>query len=231
MGALRGVVLAVGLTLGWAWATEPDQRLGAPPHVDDSPTAFSCTLETLLSGTVCVFEGNPAPALPAEPAWTMPDAGRQLCAAGARAPGFARADAALLAWCQAETVKAIRRCTDSPARLLDGSGRFLPSARSCYAAIGEVLAKARTLAATSGPCCRCLEENRCGDALACLKAGLGRTLAAGGRACASKACAASCGPYLPDEPPADASDREPTAPASRSSPPALAPSRSTDHDI
>ena len=231
MGALRGTVLAAGLTLGCAWAAEPDQRLDAPRHVDDSPTAFSCTLETLLSGAGCVFEGDPAPALGADPGWAMADAGRQLCAAGARAPGVARADAALQAWCEAETVKVIRRCTDSPARLLDASGRFLPSARSCYAAIGEVLAKARTLAATSGPCCRCLEENRCGDALACLKAGLGRTLAAGGRACASRACAASCGPYLPDEPPADASDQEPTAPASRSSPPALDPSSSTTHDI
>lgn len=202
-----------------ARAQQPDRRLAAPPRADTSPTGYSCTVDTLISGADCVFEGNPTSRGPGVASRSLADAGSKLCSAAARPPGEARPDAGVRAACKAEVVRSLDRCGASQAPLVDAGGRFLPSSRACYAALGNALARARTLAATVAPCCRCLAEARCGDARACVKQGLGKVLSGAEGKCAARACSSECGPYLPhaegeeeeDEAP-KASPRQPSAP-------------------
>lgn len=182
-----------------ARAEQADRRLSAPPTVDTSPTGYACTVETLLDGSTCVFESDAAPTGPEAQHRSMADLGEKICAAAARPPGEARPDPGVQAVCVAEVRKSVRRCADDKAPLLDGAGRFLPSARACYAALGDVLARARTLAATVAPCCRCLAEERCGDARACVMGGLGKALSGAAGKCASRSCSVTCGPYIPRE--------------------------------
>jgi hypothetical protein len=106
--------------------------------------------------------------------------------------------------------------------LVDGEGRFAPPARACYAALQEVLARVRLMAAATSTCCRCAAQARCArSAEACnLDAARGlldRT------PCLERSCAEECGALLPEPAPVEPSpEREPTTPT-----PAVVPAGGT----
>ncbi len=219
LSSLRIVAIAVLLyAAARAGAGELDRRLAAPPQADSSPTGFACTVDTLISGADCVFEGDPnlAPAA-GTTSWSTASASETLCAAASRPPSEARPDAGVRSACEADVSRSLERCARPGTVLLDPGGRFLPSARACYAAIGNALARARTLAATVAPCCRCLAQAGCGDAFTCVRRGLVGFLSGAEGNCAVRACHSSCGAYLPpaqDEKDEDGIDKTaPTKPA------------------
>jgi hypothetical protein len=183
----------------------PDPRLFAEPTVDASPTPYACTVESLAAGTRCVFESEAGPA--PEPVRQAVDNARaaaklaaSLCAAATRHPQEPIPDPEVLAACErAFTEKATACGADGARPLLDEGGRFAKEFRLCYAAMAEILARARLMAASSGPCCRCLLAARCVASAARCNA---QPFAAGaGGACAVDSCREACGAFLPAAPP------------------------------
>jgi hypothetical protein len=202
-----------------AGAQEPDPRLYAPPSADRSPTSYACTVETMLSGAECVFEGQAPPA--ADPRRQAEENGRAAAALGDRACARAaklasepRADAGVLAACHREFAQRAAGCAaDGSAPLLDAEGRFGAGARACYAAMVDVLAKARLMAAATGACCRCLVSGGCARGGEQCNRGLASGALAATRCMAAK-CGDVCRAFLPAEsPPAAPLAREPSAPA------------------
>ena len=62
---MRSISLTLLALLGAAAAAQqPDPHLYAPPSADRSPTSYACTVETLLTGADCVFEGQAPPGDP-----------------------------------------------------------------------------------------------------------------------------------------------------------------------
>lgn len=195
-----GRAAALALVLASGLDDSPDMKMGAPFAEAPAPTAFACSLDSLVSGAECVFEGD-AEELAAP--WSVARFATALCTLATRRPGRAHPDAVVQQVCEAEVARSVAVCTDEPGKLLDGAGRFLPSARECYGVVGDALARARTLAATLGPCCRCLEGARCAEVRACVEGGLGQTLSPSAAKCAAGKCSALCDPYLaPGAPPA-----------------------------
>lgn len=129
------------LVLGQAPALQP---LEAPPVVDESPTAWSCTADTLRSGRECVFEAEVTPSKPnkeqaASNVRTIQELGRTLCAEAAKA-GEGRTDRTLAATCEKKYAAAAERCDlEGTVPIVDAKGRFAPAARACYRAISGVL--------------------------------------------------------------------------------------------
>src|SRR5690349_19820224 len=82
------------------------QSLDSPPMADASPTAWSCTADTLRSGQECVFEAELTPGEPnkdqaASNVRTIQGMGRTLCAEAARPRSEdGKADRNLAATCE-----------------------------------------------------------------------------------------------------------------------------------
>jgi hypothetical protein len=120
------------------------QSLEAPPVADESPTAWSCTADTLRSGKECVFEaeltaGQPNKDQAASNVRTIQELGRTLCAEAARA-GEGKPDRNLAANCEKKYAAAAERCDlGGSVPIVDSKGRFAPEARACYRAISGVL--------------------------------------------------------------------------------------------
>jgi hypothetical protein len=120
------------------------QSLEAPPVADESPTAWSCTADTLRSGKECVFEAELTPAQPdkeqaARNVRTIQELGRPLCAEAART-GEGKPDRNLATTCEKKYAAAAERCDlEGTVSVVDGKGRFAPAARACYRAISGVL--------------------------------------------------------------------------------------------
>jgi hypothetical protein len=202
-----------------AGAQEPDPRLYAPPSADRSPTSFACTVETLLTGAACVFEGQAPPAADAgkqaeENGRTAAALGNRACARASKLASEARADEAVLAACHREFAQSAAGCAaEGSAPLLDAEGRFGAGARPCYAAMAGVLAKARLMAAATGACCRCLASGGCAPGGERCNRGLASG-ALGPTTCMAARCGDVCRAFLPVEsPPAAALAREPAAPS------------------
>jgi hypothetical protein len=204
--AARYLLAAACLLAAAARAEDPDPRLYAPPRADTSATVYACTVETLLSGRDCVFEGQAPPAL--EPARQARENGLaaasladRACGRAARLSTEARPDGGVLGACKRDFRERAAGCaSDGTAPLLDPEGRFGAGARGCYAAMSQVLARTRLMASATGACCRCLAAN------GCARSGeqCNRSLARGARApsaCMARSCAESCGAFLPAEPP------------------------------
>lgn len=197
----KSVAAACVLLFGSVHAAE-----GVAPGGEPAATGFACTAETLRVASPCVFEGDAGLAPPEETAARSRVAlSEQACAAAARPPGEARPDSVVKAVCEAEVLRSLTRCAEDGAFVVDREGRFLPSARACYAAIGAAVARAHTAAAVMAPCCRCLAESRCEGADRCLEATPGTKLSGPTAVCAARACSESCGASLPLE---DADDED-----------------------
>jgi hypothetical protein len=208
--------LAALLVAGAARAEAPrpppaaDPRLYAPPSVREEATGFACSVETLVSGADCVLESD-APASTDTVAQARDNEALAAslsgwaCAFAARAPGDPAADRGVLAQCEKAFKEQALGCGAEGARaLLDGRGLFAPEARRCYAALGEVLASTRTMAATTAPCCRCLAAARCLDGDRCHRDLLGGAVPSRASACLQASCATACRSFLPDAAPAPA---------------------------
>lgn len=187
-----------------------DPRLYAPPSVREEATGFACSVETLVSGAACVLESDaPASTDTAAQAKDNEALAASLsgwaCTFAARALGDPAADRDVMAPCEkAFKAQALGCGADGARALLDGRGLFAPEARRCYAALGDVLATTRTMAALTVPCCRCLAAARCFDADRCHRDLLGGAVPARAAACLGASCATACRSFLPDPAPAPA---------------------------
>jgi hypothetical protein len=122
------------------------QSLESPPVADDSPTAWSCTADTLRSGKECVFEAELTPSEPnkdqaASNVRTVQQLGHTLCAEAARPRSEdGKTDSNLAATCEKKYATAAARCDlEGTVAIVDAKGRFAPAARACYRAISGVL--------------------------------------------------------------------------------------------
>ena len=130
-----------------------EPRLGAEPSVDTSTTNRSCTEQTLLSGAACLLEGELAGQAEGPQAKELEHLamamGERTCARAARTPGDPRAEAAGIAACRRELVRAAQLCGARGAPFLDGEARFTVGSGPCYSALGAALASARTAVAAT----------------------------------------------------------------------------------
>lgn len=133
------------------------QSLDAPPVADESPTAWSCTVDTLRAGKECVFEAEVAPAEPnkdqaASNVRTLQELGRALCAEASKPrPGEARSDKNLASTCERkyQTVVSERCGLEGTVAVVDSKGRFAPAARACYRALSGVMQETQMAATVS----------------------------------------------------------------------------------
>ncbi|MDY7231502.1 hypothetical protein [Hyalangium rubrum] len=128
--------------------------LEAPPVADESPTAWSCTVDTLRAGKECVFEAQVTASEPnreqaANNVRLVQELGRALCAEAARPPSSeAKADKGLSGACEKRYSAATERCgLEGTVSLIDAKGRFAPAARACYQALSTVLQETQVKAA------------------------------------------------------------------------------------
>lgn len=185
-----------------------DPRLYAPPSARPEASGFACSAETLVSGVDCIMESD-APAATATAAQAQDNRAvaaalaTWACAAVSRPTPEATADPSVQAQCERAFKERALECGAAGARpLLDAQGRFAPEARACYAALGLVLAAARTQAAVTVPCCRCLAAARCLEAARCNGDLLSWPLPARAAACLREACPTACRSFQPDPGPA-----------------------------
>ncbi len=195
-------------------APAADPHLFAAPSADATSTAWSCTVETLSAGAKCVFESQaaiaPDPARQAvENAAAAAKLADALCAKAARNPLEPIPDPSVLSVCRQSFAEKAMACgADGSRPLLDDQGRFGSEFRLCYAALGDVLARARTLAASAGPCCRCLVASKCvPSGERCNREALAGTLEGPAARCAADACAEACRAQIPVPPAPPAAPR------------------------
>ncbi|WP_224363023.1 hypothetical protein [Hyalangium versicolor] len=176
------------------------QSLESPPVVDDSPTAWSCTADTLRSGKDCVFEAELTPSEPnkdqaANNVRTIQQLGRTLCAEAARASSEdGKPDRNLAASCEKRYSTAAERCDlQGTVPIVDTKGRFAPAARACYRAVSGVLQETQMMATVAAPCCQCAAQSGCPGAGDRCYADLTQQKAgASTLACMRDRCADSC---------------------------------------
>ncbi len=150
-------VVLLSLLLGTApddGAQAPLQSLDSPPVADESPTAWSCTVDTLRAGKECVFEAELTPSRPnpeqaSQNIRLVRELGRTLCSEAARPRSAdARPDSALSSSCERKYTSATERCgLEGAVSIIDAQGRFAPAARACYRALAMVLQETQTQAA------------------------------------------------------------------------------------
>jgi len=170
--------------------------LGAPPVADASPTAWSCTVETLSSGKDCIFESEASKStdLAAQSEKNvrfLRELSPQACARAARSSG--KVDKVLVELCQREFSAVAETCGLSGEwPLLDAKGRFAPSARACYVALSEVLQKVSFAASTTSQCCQCLAAGCKTSPDRCYRDLAKGTPDKAMRACLADTCAQEC---------------------------------------
>jgi hypothetical protein len=186
-------------------ASPPPEALGAPPVVNERPTAWACTVETLQAGSECVFEAEVARAAPnqaqaASNVRTLLEIGPALCTQAAKPPSGDTADRDLVSLCLRQYAEAAEGAcgVEGTVPVIDARGRFAPGARSCYRRLSVVLQDTFTMATVASACCQCaarngcpLPANRCHEDVARQKVG-GAALA-----CMANQCGEACSLVLP----------------------------------
>jgi hypothetical protein len=189
------------------------QSLEAPPVADESPTAWSCTVDTLRAGKECVFEAELTPSAPskeqaASNVRIIQELGRTLCAEAAR-PRSAegKPDRGLTSLCEKKYASAAERCgLEGAVSVVDAKGRFAPAARACYRALSGALQETQMMATVVAPCCQCAAQRGCPGAGDRCYAELGQQEAgASTLACMKDRCREACSLA----PPASSSSRQP----------------------
>jgi hypothetical protein len=196
------------------------QSLESPPLVDDSPTAWSCTADTLRSGKECVFEAELTASEPdkdqaASNVKTIQQLGRTLCSEAARPRSEdGKPDRSLAAACEKKYAAAAERCSlEGTVPIVDTKGRFAPAARACYRAISGVLQETLMMATVAAPCCQCAAQSGCpGAGDRCYSELTQQKAGASTLACMRDRCADSCSLAPPSMP------RKASAPALKSEP-------------
>lgn len=148
----------------------PPGALAAPPVVNESPTAWACTVDTLREGRECTFEAEPSTTTPgaeqsAANVRTLKQAAPALCAEAARPPSGGNTDRALVSLCERMLSPATEACgLEGAAPIVDTKGRFDPRARGCYRGIARVLQDVNLMAAVGSTCCQCAAQRGCAGA-------------------------------------------------------------------
>jgi hypothetical protein len=145
--------------------------LESTPMADESPTAWSCTVDTLRSGKECVFEAEVTASEPdreqaASNVRLVQGMGRTLCAEAARPRSEeGKPDKALAALCEKKYAAAAERCElEGTVSVIDAKGRFAPAARACYRALAGALQETQMMATVASPCCQCAAQRGCAGA-------------------------------------------------------------------
>jgi hypothetical protein len=214
--------------LGQAPATESGaaaRPLNAPVQPDRTPTAWACTVDTLLAGKDCLFEASAEPvsdraAQQAENVRFAQKLAQTACARAARPVTGQQADKALGGLCEKEFTAAAESCgLEGQAVLVDGQGRFAPAAIGCYRALSDVLQRASMMGSVASACCRCMAARGCGkvNALACYQNVSRGAATPAEKACMADTCADECGdaPQAPRGGPVEASMPPPARKVSR----------------
>ena len=145
---MTAVLLALLSSTPGPGAVLPPEALGAPPQVDESPTAWACTVETLRAGRECVFEAEMTPAAStnvqaqaASNVRTLKDIGHALCLQAAKPPSGGALDRHLLEQCERQYTDITEDTCglDGKVPIIDAKGRFAPAARACYRSLSEML--------------------------------------------------------------------------------------------
>ncbi|WP_199242764.1 hypothetical protein [Vitiosangium sp. GDMCC 1.1324] len=182
----------------------PD-ALGAPPHADESPTAWACTVETLRAGRECVFEAEVSSstdvkAQSASNIRSLKEIGHTLCLEAAKPPSGVAADKNLVAQCERKYSEAADDACglDGKVPIIDAKGRFAPAARACYRQLSSVLQDTAMMAAVASACCQCAEKRGCPAAgERCHENVSHQELSATALACLASQCGASCELMIP----------------------------------
>ncbi len=182
----------------------PPEALAAPPVADESPTAWSCTVDTLRAGKECVFEadlsaGAPSDSQDASNKKLLQDVARALCTEAVGNIREGRPDATLTALCERRYITAVDQCgLEGTSFVVDAKGRFAPGARSCYRALANVLQEVQFMATVASPCCECAARANCpGTADRCYAEVAQQATAPQMQACLSDRCADACSVVLP----------------------------------
>ncbi len=220
--SMFGLALLAGFSFATSTARgdDPNEHIPPPEKVDDSPSAYACTIETLQTEEHCLMEAavqksaNPAQQA-IENVRIAVSLGPRACNKPARLRGDKSADAEMFAICQREFAAAAQAsCSlDGDFPLLDEAGRFAPQAKVCYDALSSVLVRTRTMTRLSAPCCRCLSK-KCGFAAAqCYPEVVRGSFAQNTLACAATANCDACEAVVPataiprEEPPVSPSKK------------------------
>jgi hypothetical protein len=226
--ALSGLLLV--LTIAAQAPRAPAVPLSAPPAPDSSPTAWSCTVETLISGKDCVFESEDAPstdvaAQEAQNVRFAREMGASACGRVARSGG--KVDKRLSDVCQREFAAVAETCgLEGASPLVDGKGRFAPAARGCYLQLADVLHRTTFSAISSSQCCQCLAASCKAPPEKCYRDLSRATPDASELSCMQGTCAEACAnaPVSGMEPPQGA-ELPPPSPSRK------APSRHASHEL
>ncbi|QDE97580.1 hypothetical protein [Myxococcus xanthus] len=182
----------------------PPEALAAPPVADESPTAWSCTVDTLRAGKECVFEadlsaGAPSDSQDASNKKLLQDVARALCTEAVGNIREGRPDATLTALCERRYITAVDQCgLEGTSFVVDAKGRFAPGARSCYRALANVLQEVQFMATVASPCCECAARANCpGTTDRCYAEVAQQATAPQTQACLSDRCADACAVVLP----------------------------------
>lgn len=120
--------------------------LEGAPDAEDRVSVLACTPETLKTSHNCVFDGRPGAASDTKAQATANTTfalqlGVSLCKARTEPmSGEAREKAEKIKQCTARVQQATPGCSlDGKVGLVDGEGRFGPSAKACYISLAEAL--------------------------------------------------------------------------------------------
>jgi hypothetical protein len=161
----------IALALGAGFAAQAQQTdLPRPPprmRVDERPTHYACTLERLFRGERCTYEFEPVPGAPSDSTAreNSHEAGSAAssCIEAATPLNDSRPDATLRKMCEEDVARiALDECSlQGRMPIVDAEGRVAAAASGCAEQLGHALARTRTMAGLSLPCCRCLAQSRC----------------------------------------------------------------------
>ncbi|RKH65483.1 hypothetical protein [Corallococcus aberystwythensis] len=190
---------------GPAPSSLPPEALGAPPLVDASPTAWSCTIDTLRAGKECVFEAEVPPPGAANAdqeaanVRLLKDASRALCSEAVSNARDGTPDPKLVAVCERKYADVVGRCgIDGNSPVVDGKGRFAPAARACYRALSTVLQDVQLMASVASTCCECAARSQCpGTGESCYAAVSRQQAGPTTLACMDDRCHDACSMMLP----------------------------------
>lgn len=124
--------------------------------VDESATAFACTLEKALLGKKCTYEGEAGPSSAGENSRAALDAAARACESAAGSAELRKA-------CLDEAAQAAHSAAcGGKSRLVDDEGHATRDAALCVESLREVIARAERRTALSESCCACLARSGCG---------------------------------------------------------------------
>ena len=163
-------------------------KVPPPMRVDEEPSAFACSYETVLRGAACTYEAAVTDGDARENSRAAALAGQRACAVEAGRDEGLRKD------CEKAVAEASlsSKCAVS-SRLADSQGRLAPPAQACAEMLRAAVSQTSRAAALSLSCCACLAESRCSVSPSRCKRELAELMpGAALRSCLQKSCQDAC---------------------------------------